>query len=489
MRRGLSFVNGLGQKGGRGDSRMRRAALGLMLAGVVAGAAIAAEPWDEGVLSTPFDPARLGGTLDRETLGDLVARGEALFTAPFTEAEGAGRPMATQAIVPTKRRRPSAVAFQRMSGMDANACSGCHNLPTIGGAGDFAANVFVSEGFRDAEFDTLDPQFSNERGTNHLFGAGLVELLAREMTADLRAQRDAALLDALASGKSVTVPLSTKGVRFGAVTARPDGMLDVSAVEGVDPDLIVRPFTHKGVMTGLRQFSVNALNHHHGIQAIERFGARWTGEDDHDEDGLANEIGDADVSALVAWQATLRPPLATVPDDARWRDYAEAGRSTFEAIGCAMCHIPALPLESTVFDDPGPLDMAGTLRAGEGTASRFDLALLDWLDGLERDEKGRVLVPLWGDLKRHRIADDRTTTFGNELLGQRHVARDQFMTTELWGVADTAPYGHRNDLTTLEEAILGHGGEGAASREAYETLDDDKRKGVIAFLRTLGVER
>ena len=455
----------------------------------VASAALAAEPWESGVLATPFDASRLDGTLDAATLGDLVKRGEALFVAPFTSAEGAGRPMATQAIIPTKRRRAGALAFQRMSGMDANACGGCHNQPLIGGAGDFAANVFVSEGFRDAEFDTLDPQFSNERGTNHLFGAGLIELLAREMTEDLRAIRDRALSEALARGEPVTAVLSAKGIAFGSLTAQPDGLLDVSNIEGVDPDLTIRPFTHKGVMTSLRQFSVNALNHHHGIQASERFGPRWTGEDDHDEDGFGDEIGFADISALVAWQATLAPPFAAEPENERWREYAAAGRETFEAIGCASCHVPALPLDSAVFDDPGPLDMAGTLRTGEGAGVAYDLALTEWFDRLERDEQGRVLVPLFGDLKRHRIADDRTTTFGNELLGQRHVARDTFITSELWGVADTAPYGHRNDLTTLEEAILGHGGEGAASREAFEALDEDGRKGVIAFLRTLGIGR
>ena len=59
-------------------------------------------------------------------------------------------------------------------------------MPVVGGAGDFAVNVFVSEGFESADFDSIDPQFSNERGTNHMFGAGLVELLAREITADLQ---------------------------------------------------------------------------------------------------------------------------------------------------------------------------------------------------------------------------------------------------------------------------------------------------------------
>ena len=446
------------------------------------------DPWDTHVLSQPFDAERLQGTLDGDTLNDLVARGETLFTARFEARDGAGRPMATQAIVPTKRRRPAALAFQRMSGMDANACSGCHNQPITGGAGDFVTNVFVSEGFRDAEFDTLDPQFSNERGTNHLFGAGLIELLAREMTRDLRATRTRVLREAKRRGENVTLPLETKGVAFGTLTAHPDGILDVSGVEGVDPDLTIRPFTHKGVMTSLRQFAVNALNHHHGIQATERFGVRWTGEGDHDGDGLADEIGEGDVSALVAWQATLAPPVAREPQDKRWQLYAAKGEATFEAIGCASCHVPALPLESVVFSDPGPFDMAGTLREGEGEAVAYDLALTAWLAQLPRDDRGRVLVPLFGDLKRHRIAAGKHTRFGNELLSQRHVPRDVFMTTELWGVADTAPYGHRNDIPDLEDAILAHGGDAEASRDAFAALGADEQKGVIAFLRTLGVE-
>ena len=468
---------------------MRRMLMGSVVVAMLATAgtvAVAREPWDSGIARDVPIPR---GTLDRVALDALVERGRELFVAPFALSDGAGRPMATQAIVPTKRRRAANVGFQRMSGMDANSCAGCHNQPVIGGAGDFATNVFVSEGFRDAEFDTLDPQFSNERGTNHLFGAGLIELLAREMTDELQAIRTEALASARHDREAVTRDLVAKGVRFGSVTAQPDGILDVSKVEGVDPDLVIRPFTQKGVMVGLRQFTVNALNHHHGMQATERFGARWTGEGDHDEDGMADEVSAADISALVAWQATLPPPIATEPENERWAEYAARGRKTFEAIGCGTCHVPALPLDSVRFDDPGPRDMAGTLRRGEAVDATYDLALLEWLAELPRDAEGRTLVPLFGDLKRHRISGGKNSHFGNELLSQRHVERDVFATTELWGVADTAPYGHRNDLTTLEEAILAHGGDAEGSRDAYEALNEDRRKSVIAFLRTLTVGR
>ncbi len=202
-------------------------------------------------------------------------------------------------------RRQSHLKFQRLAGPDANACASCHNEPVLGGAGAFTANVFVSEGFESADFDTIDPQFSNERNTNAIQGAGLIELLAREMTADLRHQRHDVLSGARRNGQPETADLETKGISFGRLMAYPDGTLDVSGLDGVDDDLTIRPFSQKGVFASLRQFTVNAMNAHHGIQASERFGPRWTGTDDFDADGVAAEMTPGQISALVAWQATL----------------------------------------------------------------------------------------------------------------------------------------------------------------------------------------
>lgn len=471
-----------------------RALLAIGLAGLFASAVVAGDvpiqkPWLESEVKNHVDQDQLRGVLSRTQLEQLVEQGRKLFVAKFTSLDGAGRPMATQAIIPTKRKRPPQQAFQRLSGMDSNACSSCHNDPVVGGAGDFVTNVFVSEGFTNADFDTSDPQFSNERNTNHLMGAGLVELLAREMTADLQAQRSNALLGARTSGKDVTVRLVTKGVDFGEITAAPDGIVDLSALDGVDTDLVIRPFSQKGVIGSLRQFTVNALNHHHGIQATERFGRRWTGENDFDEDGIVDELTPGDVSALVAWQATRPPPSQFTPQDDAWRQHAAKGADLFSEIGCATCHRPSLPLESLRFSDPGPVDAAGTLRPGETRhGAVYDLALTEWAKNLQRDENGAVLVPLFGDLKRHKIADQQVSALGNELLSQRFVDRDVFMTGELWGIASTAPYGHRGDLTTLDEIIRVHGGDARQSRDRYVDLDDAGRTALIAYLKTLVIE-
>jgi len=461
-----------------------------LIAGVLFAASTvqAAEPWSEKAIVKPVNILDYPGTLDQERLLSLISAGDDLFNARFTSEDGVGRPLATQAIIPTKRKRAPRSEFSRTAGLDANACASCHNVPIIGGAGDFSANVFVSEGFQHTDFDTTDPQFSNERNTNHLFGAGLVELLAREMSRDLMTLRIDALRQAHTSGEPFTQPLQSKGVSFGALTAHPDGQVDTHKIEGVDHDLVVRPFSHKGVMTSLRQFTVNALNHHHGMQPDERFGARWTGVDDFDEDGKTHEISTGDVSALVAWQAALPPPTQEQPADAQWQVAAIAGSKHFDNLGCAGCHMPYLPLESLVFDDPGPLDAAGTLRQGEVVGSAYDLELLSWAATLERDANGDYKVPLFGDLKRHVIADQQVATLGNELLSQRFVERNVFMTTELWGAASTAPYGHRGNLTTLREVIDAHGGAARGSRDAWKNLPKQQQNELIAWLKTLVIK-
>ena len=467
---------------------MRSIWLVALLLSVSSSWAVAAEAWLDQHVRPDFQlPV---GEASPEQLELIREYGETLFTARFTREEGAGRPKATQAIIPTKRKRVSEFTFSRTAGLDATACAGCHNEPKIGGAGDFTANVFVSEGFVNADFDSLDPQFSNERNTNHLFGSGLVELLAREITSDLHDIRATALQQARTSQQPVKAALLSKGISYGFITAQPDGVLDLNGLQGIDTDLIVRPFSQKGVFASLRQFTINAMNQHHGMEAVERFGARWTGEEDFDEDGIKNELSPADISALVAWQASLPPPIQKQPEDVKWQQAASEGEKIFHKIQCAGCHIPALPLKNLTFTDPGLWDTAGTLRQGENAAAKtsYDFALQAWAKSLKRNEKGEALVPLFGDLKRHAIADAQVAALGNELLSQRFVERDQFMTSELWGIASTAPYGHRGDQLTLNEVIRVHGGEGRAARDAYLALTDAERSNLIAYLKTLVIE-
>jgi hypothetical protein len=81
----------------------------------------------------------------------------------------------------------------------ADSCSSCHGRPRgSAGSGRDVATRPVS---RDAP---------------HLFGLGLKEMLADEMTADLRTIRTRALAQAKQGGL-VTMPLSSKGISYGSI--------------------------------------------------------------------------------------------------------------------------------------------------------------------------------------------------------------------------------------------------------------------------------
>jgi hypothetical protein len=60
-------------------------------------------------------------------------------------------------------------------------------------------------------------------------------------------------------------------------------------------------------------------------------------------------------------------------------------------------------------------------------------------------------------------------------------------TRKLWDVGNTAPYGHRGDLTTITEAILHHAGEARLARERFEALTKGQQAEIVEFLRQLQI--
>ncbi|MCI0586720.1 MAG: hypothetical protein L0323_07770, partial [Planctomycetes bacterium] len=419
---------------------------------------------------------------------DALRFGRALFEAKFNRLDGQGRPAATGNGVPTLRTADEP-AFIRTSGPDANSCFACHNEPRSGGGGDFVANVFVLAQVLDPVTFSVAPSTSNERNSLGMFGSGLIELLGREMTADLQAVRSSAIAQAQSGGSPVTLPLETKGVEFGSITANPGGSVDTSAVEGVNADLIVRPFHQKGVVRSLREFTVNAMNHHHGMEAVERFGVGQTGTYDFDQDGVADELTVGDITAATLFQATLPMPGRRIPRNPERRAAAELGEVVFEQIGCAGCHRPSLVLDDPVFSEPYGLNPAGTFNDVTQAAS-FDLTKAPCPKPRpRRSPDGSVTVRAFTDLKRHNLCDpapvtnEQITFFCNEQFVQGGVPTDLFLTRKLWDVGNSAPYGHRGDLTTITDAILMHGGEARDERDLFVALSQGERDAIVEFLK------
>jgi hypothetical protein len=425
----------------------------------------------------------------------LLEIGEDIFAARWTKLDGQGRPAATGNGSPTKRDPSHEPGFIRTSGTDSTSCADCHNQPTVGGAGGFVANVFVLAQNLDPVIDSVSSDFSDERNTLGMNGSGAIEMLAREMTVDLRAIRDAAIAEAKRSGVAVTKRLDSKGVNFGQITANADGSLDQSKVEGIDTDLIVKPFHQKGVVNSVRVFTVNAFNHHHGMQAVERFGAGQKDSkgniittNDFDEDGVADELTVGDITAATIFQAAMNIPGRVIPDDPARRVAAQRGEARFAEIGCADCHKPALTLNNRFFSEPNPFNPPGNLRPQDAPRPfSFDLTRDIPKPHLERADNGAAIVRAYTDLKRHVICDDQDPFFCNERLVQSGVPIAEFLTRKLWDAGNTAPYGHRGDLTTLTEAILHHSGEARPQRQRFAALGKDQQAEIIEFLKQLQV--
>jgi hypothetical protein len=414
------------------------------------------------------------------SLEALVRQGRELFTASFNTFDGAGRPEATGNGVPTARPRVTVPNnFNRASGPEANACVGCHNMPRPGGGGDNVANVFVLAGNQDFTED-ISPNTGDERNTLGMWGSGAIEMLAREMTADLQAIRHSAIQQAMATGQSVTLPLRAKDVSFGEIIAHADGSTDLSHVEGVDQDLILKPFHQKGVVISLRQFTINAYNAHHGMQAAERFGDGV----DFDHDGVADELTRGDITAATLFQASMEAPGQVIPRSPAIEQAIGAGEKTFQKIGCASCHTPALTLNNPVYSEPNPYNPPGNLRLGDVSHPfTFDLTRQGALPRLERTADGHAVVRAYTDLKRHHMGPK----CNNEKLVQNGVPTDVFITRKLWGFYSEPPFMHDGRATTVTEAIDVHGGEAQAAHDAWAALSSDEKNNLFQFLKSLQV--
>lgn len=424
----------------------------------------------------------------RWTSAQMIEAGRRLFVAKFSRADGLGRPAATGNPFPLKRRDiHENIVFARGEGPDANSCASCHHDPVIGGAGDFAVNVFTGLGQRTLPASAIETTLANERGTPALHGSGLLELLAREITVDLHQIRDQALHSAKEQSKPIRAKLVSKGIHFGWLTAEPTGETDTTEVDGIDRDLVVKPFGAKGVITSLREFTVNAANLHHGMQATERYGAKFTGTNDFDQDGITDELTEGDITALTIFQAALPGPGRRLPAAPDQLAAIRNGEELFTRIGCAVCHPTELTLNSSLFTEPNPYNFEGNLQRETGRAT-VSINLAASGEGTAIEKRGdHYVVHAFTDFKRHDISDQRRPHLRNEIVFERSLPTELFITRPLWGVGDTAPYGHRGDLVTLSEIIVAHGGEAAESADRYEELAENERSAILSFLKSLCV--
>ena len=462
------------------------------------------------------------------SIPDLVRFGEKLFNAKFTIQEGAGRPMTKGTGNPISDPSSPLIFprnFDRLSSPEANSCAGCHNAPVSGGGGDRVTEVFVlAQRFDHLTFDHDDGfpmrgaidesgkfvnlnNASNDRKTIGMHGSGFLEMVARQMTADLQA-----IAAATPAGSSRQ--LVSKGVTFGILTHNTDGTWDTSKVVGLPapslktsgttaPNLLVFPYHQAGCVVSLRQFTNNAMNHHHGMQSEERFGLNV----DADGDGIVNELTTADVTAISVFQATLPVPGRVIPNNPEVERAIRQGEHIFDRIGCNSCHMDGLPLNNKgwIYSEPNPYNPSGNLQVGAtdypstAPALHVDLTSRELPEPrLHPNALGIVMVPAYTDLKLHDISatSDPATDPECEPLDQNQPAGSaaffagncKFITRKLWGFYNQGgAFMHHGKFTTAREAIEAHNGESLSQRTAFDALPAEQQNDVVEFLKSLQV--
>lgn len=335
----------------------------------------------------------------------LFAAGLALFDRPFHAVEGLGTPE-----------------------LNADSCRGCHQDPSIGGAGGLELNVsrFGDDGngttpFRNLpggqglsklrppwfplreEYDPNTATCFEQRQTPSILGAGKIDAIT-----------DAVIL----AGED---PQDQNG----------DGIFGVARRIDVGGVMEVGHFGWKAQVPRLRDFVMDAMAGELGI----------TTPDDGrgfallaDNDNVADpELSVDQVDAIDHFMSLLPAPRFRHSD----RRQVYQGEALFTQVGCAICHTPAL-------DGPnGP-------------------------------------VRLYSNLLLHDVMPDDFRGMAEPGAGV-----GMYRTPPLWGISMTAPYMHDGRAATLRDAITAHEGEADGVRQNFEALAASQQAAVIEFLQRL----
>lgn len=156
------------------------------------------------------------------------------------------------------------------------------------------------------------------------------------------------------------------------------------------------------------------------------------------------ELDQHSVDLVTDFIRFLAPPRPEIPQSRATRDTLEAGEELFHMLGCAECHVRSM-------------------RTGPS-----DIAALD-----------RKTVNLWSDLLLHDLGEEMAGICG-EAAGPT-----EYRTAMLMGLRFKGEFMPDGRAGSLRRAIMLHGAEGAASRDAFDELNATGEAFLIRFLSSL----
>ncbi len=230
------------------------------------------------------------------------------------------------------------------------------------------------------------------------------------------------------------------------ISGRANRVLDVEAGQAA-----LGRFGWKANQPSLRQQNAAALSGDMGLTSVvfpdeictaAQVECQLLGLDDEPE------VSPRALDGLTAYTRFLAVPVRPDPGDPRVR----TGQALFHGFGCAACHRPSM-----------------TTGAVADAPALSEQTIWPYTDLLLHD-----MGPELADGRPDGLADGR-----------------EWRTPPLWGLGLTAVVSghtrllHDGRARSIAEAILWHGGEGAAAREAFRSAPADAREALIGFLESL----
>jgi CxxC motif-containing protein (DUF1111 family) len=325
------------------------------------------------------------------------------------------------------------------------SCAVCHNVPVIGGSG---VILEVRAGYRD---DNGEAAALNKAGDTliHMLSTPLhgcqptipddVNVIARRAPIPLFG---AGLVEAIPDDTLLALEDPTDRDRDG-VSGRAAVVVDVAT-----GDRRVGRFGWKAQHATLLAFAGDAYRNEMGItndlfpkeaafgisDAQMRSCDPFPDPEDR-RDPITQRRGIDNFEAFMKF-------LAPIPRGNVDATTAE-GQRTFNAIGCATCHVP-------------------TLITGPSANPLFN----------------RKPVPLFSDLLLHDVGT-------GDGIAQAPATAAEIRTPALWGLRVRRPLLHDGSAATISDAVERHGGEAALARSGFARLTPQERDALLAFLRSL----
>jgi hypothetical protein len=414
-----------------------------------------------------------------------VRRGRQIFQRKFTEEQGQGPRVSEDSTGNIRANRALGAGLS-------DSCASCHGRPR--GSAGAGGDVVTRPDSRDAP---------------HLFGLGLQEMLADEMTTDLRAIRASAVQLARSFRTTITLPLRSKNISYGNIRALANGTVDTSQVQGVNANLRVMPFFAEGGTASMREFAIGAFKAEMGLEAPDELLCAVTDpispqrivspagfvfdprndtferppvcdrNHDNDGDGVSNEIDTAIVDHMEFYLLNYFK-AGTGPTNQR----TQQGLQLMSQVRCTNCHVQNF----TVNRDRRVADVETVHDTTRGIFNRIFATAATRFRAVPDSDPFPQILPQEQSFQVRNIFTD----FKRHDLGPAFHEREydgtlvrSMITEPLWGVGTTAPYGHDGRSINLEEVILRHDGEARQSKQQFAALSADDKRKIFEFLNTL----